>query len=689
VSIFATRGAKSIAGGPRIVMVATLGLRHVSDRSVRTAFALSLATLAGLAALSLRSIGRLIDTSQWVSHSEYVLDRIDDLQLAVARAESAARGYDLSGEERYRKPFDTAAEQAQLIINDLHASVEDAAQGRRIDALAAKVKAKLDFQRYKMQVRRESGLAAVTELFRSGQGQALMREVDRETDAIKAEQERLMAARARVERRSAEMSIAAVAAGSVIGICILIAVYMYLEREIARRRASEKRLMLLNRLYSVLSQVNQAIVRIRDREELFRETCRIAVEYGQLRMAWVGVVDAETGMVRPAAHWGVEDGYLAGVSISVADDASGRGPTGAALREGRVFVCRDIASDERMLPWRDAAIARGYRSAAAFPVQLDGKTACALTVYAADAGVFDEETLALLKEVAVDLSFALASIDQEAQRHAAEEQIRQMNADLELLVSERTTQLAEANRELAARNEELAHSSRMKSEFLARISHEFRTPLNAIVGFSDVLAEEPDGPLNESYREYIRHVRQGAHHLLDLVNDVLDLSRIEAGRIELRYEEFAAGDALSEALGATTALAEIKQIHVEAAADRDIRVYADRTRFKQILYNLLSNAVKFTPERGSVQVTVGREGGEVRIEVADTGVGIPIEEQSAIFREFHQVAPGAGGREGAGLGLAITKRLVELHGGRIWVESEPGHGSRFFFTVPAAQAATA
>ncbi len=688
MTIFATRGAKSSARGPKIVIVA-FGLRHVSEKAVRTAFAVALATLAVLAALSLRSIDRLIDTSRWVSHTEYVLDRIDDLLLAVARAESAGRGYDLSGEEAFRKPFDTAAQQAQLIINDLHASVDDPAQARRIDALAAKVNAKLDFHRYKMQLRRERGVAAVLELFKSGRGQALMRDVGREAAAIKAEQEGLVAARARVERRSAEMSIAAVAAGSVIGICILIAVYMYLEREIARRRASERRLMQLNRLYAVLSQVNQAIVRIRDREELFRETCRIAVEYGQLRMAWVGVVDAETGIVKPAAHWGVEDGYLSGIAISVANGSSSRGPTGTALREGQVFVCRDIANDERMLPWREAALQRGYRSSAAFPVQIDGETTCALTVYAADSGVFDEETLALLKEVAVDLSFALATIDQESRRRSAEEQIRQLNADLELLVAERTTQLAGANRELASRNEELAHSSRMKSEFLARISHEFRTPLNAIVGFSDVLAEEPDGPLNESYREYIQHVRQGAHHLLDLVNDVLDLSRIEAGRIELRYEEFAAGDALSEALGATSALAEIKQIRVEAAVDRDIRVYADRTRFKQILYNLLSNALKFTLEQGSVKVTVARDNGEVRIEVADTGVGIPLEEQTAIFREFHQVAPGAGGREGAGLGLAITKRLVELHGGRIWVESEPGHGSRFFFTVPAAQAAAA
>jgi signal transduction histidine kinase len=227
----------------------------------------------------------------------------------------------------------------------------------------------------------------------------------------------------------------------------------------------------------------------------------------------------------------------------------------------------------------------------------------------------------------------------------------------------------------------------MKSEFLARMSHEFRTPLNSIIGFSDLLAEEGEGTLGDAYADYVRHVSDGAHHLLVLVNDILDLSRIEAGRIDLRHEEFAAADAISEVISATRPLAEANHLELHSEASPGLLAYGDRTRFKQILYNLLSNAGKFTPIGGKVEVSAEPDYGEIRFCVSDTGIGIPREQQTAIFEEFTQVAPATSGvKEGAGLGLTITKRIVELHGGRIWVESTPGQGSCFFFTIPAARA---
>ncbi|HEX4166317.1 MAG TPA: HAMP domain-containing sensor histidine kinase [Bryobacteraceae bacterium] len=270
-------------------------------------------------------------------------------------------------------------------------------------------------------------------------------------------------------------------------------------------------------------------------------------------------------------------------------------------------------------------------------------------------------------------------------RQRSENDIRLMNEQLEKRVLERTSQLAEANRQLAKQNEDLTRASRMKSEFLARMSHEFRTPLNSIIGFSDLLAEEGEGPLGDAYADYVRHVSDGAHHLLALVSDILDLSRIEAGRIDLHHEEFAATDAIDEVLSVTGPLAEAKKIELGSQATSRLFAHGDRTRFKQILYNLLSNAVKFTPVAGRVQVSAEPDYGEIRFCVSDTGIGIPHEQQIAIFEEFNQVSPTTSGvKEGAGLGLTITKRIVELHGGRIWVESTPGEGSRFFFTIPAA-----
>jgi signal transduction histidine kinase len=229
-------------------------------------------------------------------------------------------------------------------------------------------------------------------------------------------------------------------------------------------------------------------------------------------------------------------------------------------------------------------------------------------------------------------------------------------------------------------------ANRLKSEFLASMSHELRTPLNAIVGFSSLLAEGVGGALTEKQERFIGHIKNGARHLLQLINDILDVSKIESGRVELTLESFGAAEALGEVLSIIKPLAAAKRIHLEASLGPNLSLWADRIRFKQIMYNLLSNAVKFTPEQRSIGVEMVRDPQCDRISVSDSGIGIPKEEQEAIFREFYQAGTTTEGvREGTGLGLAITKRLVELHGGKIWVESEPGRGSCFTFTLPIQQ----
>jgi PAS domain S-box-containing protein len=246
--------------------------------------------------------------------------------------------------------------------------------------------------------------------------------------------------------------------------------------------------------------------------------------------------------------------------------------------------------------------------------------------------------------------------------------------------------LAATNTELGLRNREVERATQMKSKFLASMSHELRTPLNAIVGFSDLLAEGTSGALNPKQKRFVDHIKQGSAHLLQLINDILDLSKIEAGQLELHSEEFFVKDALPEVLSTIDPLAMTKNIRLQQKLESKSLVKADRVRFKQILYNLLSNAVKFTPKGGQISIECVDDWDFVRVSVTDTGIGIRPEDQGVVFEEFRQVeGDAADTQQGTGLGLAITKRLVEQQGGQISLESELGKGSRFTFTLMAVE----
>ena len=262
------------------------------------------------------------------------------------------------------------------------------------------------------------------------------------------------------------------------------------------------------------------------------------------------------------------------------------------------------------------------------------------------------------------------------ERRMVEERLRRVQ-------EEYTQRLAETNAELEMTNRELERANRLKTEFLASMSHELRTPLHTIIGFSELLGEELEGPLNEKQKRFVQHIHKESLHLLELINDILDISKIEAGRLELRREAFDFASLVAESLASVRALAEAKSQQLEAALDVAPAVDADRLRIKQVLVNLLSNAIKFTPDGGRIRVEAGVQEASVAVSVSDTGVGIPEEELDFIFDKFHQVgATTKGVREGTGLGLAITKRLVEEHGGTIRVESQPKRGSTFIFTIP-------
>ena len=332
-------------------------------------------------------------------------------------------------------------------------------------------------------------------------------------------------------------------------------------------------------------------------------------------------------------------------------------PVGRGGASARAILTRSIVhiADVREDPeyaLQGVSQAAEFRSILAVPMLHDGKPIGAITVAGPEARPFPDKQIELLKTFADQAVIAIE------------------NVRLFSEIQDKTQQLEIANRH--------------KSEFLANMSHELRTPLNAVIGFSEVLIEKMFGEINPKQEEYLQDILSSGKHLLSLINDILDLSKIEAGRMELEAQPFDLPAALDNALTLIKERAARNSIGLEVHVDPRIgEILADERKVKQVLLNLLSNAVKFTPEGGKIIMSAVMNGEAVAVSVADTGIGIAAEDQETVFEEFRQVGTDyARKREGTGLGLALARRLVELHGGKLSLQSELGKGSTFTFTIP-------
>jgi signal transduction histidine kinase len=332
----------------------------------------------------------------------------------------------------------------------------------------------------------------------------------------------------------------------------------------------------------------------------------------------------------------------------------GEGATGqAASSRAPVQIQDTLEQQERAVSRVRPVLNRlGYRSLLTVPILREQQIMGGLTVWRRKVGEFEPEVVKLLQTFATQSALAIHN--------------------------------ARLFREIQAKGRELEAANRHKSEFLANVSHELRTPLNAIIGFSEVLLERLFGELNDKQNEYVDDILSSGRHLLSLINDILDLSKIEAGRMELEVTTFHLPDAIENALLLIRERASRHGIKLDRLVDDRIGDFTgDERKVKQVLVNLLSNAVKFTPEGGQIKVEATEGDSAVIVSVADTGIGIAKDDQEAIFEEFRQASGNyAQKREGTGLGLTLTRKFVELHGGKIWVESEVGKGSRFTFTLP-------
>ena len=332
----------------------------------------------------------------------------------------------------------------------------------------------------------------------------------------------------------------------------------------------------------------------------------------------------------------------------------GEGATGRATSTRCPVQVVDLLDEKEISGTRVRPIlARlGYRSVLAVPLLREARILGALTVWRKETGHFSPEVVNLLRTFATQSSLAI--------------------------------QNARLFREIEEKNYQVEAANRHKSEFLANMSHELRTPLNAIIGFSEVLGERMFGELNEKQAEYTDDILSSGRHLLSLINEILDLSKIEAGRVELELAQFDLPVAIDNARTFVRERAVKHGIRLDVDVDEGLGDYVgDERKVKQILLNLLSNAVKFTPEGGRIAIHARKTNSSVEISVSDTGIGIAPEDQATIFDEFRQVGGDyAHKKEGTGLGLTLAKKFIELHGGQIWVESEVGKGSTFTFTLP-------
>jgi signal transduction histidine kinase len=425
--------------------------------------------------------------------------------------------------------------------------------------------------------------------------------------------------------------------------------YAGLEQKVAERTRELKQSL---EEQQAMAEIIQAVNSSLDLRQVLTTVATHAADLSKSDMAAIAEVDAARPEFRISATYQMSDALVKafhGERITLEKGALGR----AAILKHPVQI-PDVLDDPDYT-FQKIAREEGFRAILSVPMIRDGRIVGGLSVFRKIPGRFADTESALLTTFANQCAIAIEN--------------------------------ARLFREIQDKSQQLELASRHKSQFLASMSHELRTPLNAILGFSEVLLERMFGELNPKQDEYLQDVLSSSRHLLSLINDILDLSKVEAGRMELELGRFDLPLALQNALTVVKERAGRQGITVALTIDpRLAEIVADERKVRQVLLNLLANAVKFTPPGGQITVEAAPVDGAVEISVTDTGVGIAPEEHATIFEEFRQVgADDARKHEGTGLGLALAKRFVELHGGAIWVNSEVGRGSTFTFSIPNRQ----
>ena len=643
-----------------------------------------------------RSIIEYRDTSLMVTHTHQVLEAIEEVRFGINALINSQRTYIITGKEYYLATNRLEEVRIRAVVVRIGVlTADNPRQMVRNTELLHLLEERLKLMNSNIALYRDRGFTAARDRILNGSADINMAALESMCDTMRAEELSLLKQRTDL----AEHKITkALTVGGLLVVFTLSGLPMMWWR--VRRTAQERQESALvvqesellrqiseslkcddniNKAYGdILTLINQDWFKV---EDLTQAALLQFNEYVSI-MAGVCYLTQKNRLI-PISSMGIPLPTAAGTIVQ------------EALKQNNIVRLCNIPADSML------CISCGVGSVVPteiIAVPLSVKNEIVAVIELASLHGFTETDLRIINRIAPQLGFGIKQrkLEQDikersAQLETANDELSAINdnslsLNTELQISNERLQLQQL--EITESNQRLEGVSRSKSDFLANMSHELRTPLNSVIGFSEVLQDQLFGTLNEKQQGYVNNILSSGRHLLSLINDILDLSKVEAGKMELELTDISLRDTLEASLMMLRekALKEGIAITMDLAPDADVQITADQRKLKQIMFNLLSNAVKFTPKGGTIDLIAIRDGDFIEITVADNGIGIREEDIAKLFQPFTQLESiFTKTFQGTGLGLALNRQLVELHGGRIWVESTLGIGSRFSFTIPLEQ----
>jgi len=713
----------------------------MGNRLVLAGFVMATAILVFVGWLSYRNTARFAEAAQWREHTYEVLNSLDNAVGRLSDAETGQRGYLLTGEEGYLDPYRAAITNADQTIGSLKSLTSDNPnQQKRIQRLEPLIARKLAELQRTIDLRKNEGLAAANRVVLEGSGKQAMDQIRAIIAEMANDEKDLLRVRTQQANESAATSVRTIVIGTLLSISLLVLCFGLLQRELSERKKAQEALAKSEQWSSTtLASIGDAVIAtdmngaVTFLNPVAQSLTGWSLEEARRKSMDLvfDIVNAETRLpVENPVKKVFREGKIVGLAHHTVllsksgeefdiEDSAAPILTDRGEEFGVVLVFRDITEKKRaekatkqqkeLLQLILESIADGVVVADSNGKFLLFNTAAerVLGIGATDATpdqwsdrygsylpdavtLYPSDELPLVRAMrgenvdAAEVFIRNAKVPEGRLLSITGRPLRGENGALRggVVVFHDITLQKRAQEVLVQAKEEAENATKFKDQFLSTMSHELRTPLNAVLGFSDLLADERYGSLNDRQQRYVSHIHTGGKHLLELITDILDISKIEAGRMELTLEDVTVASAFSEVISALYPLAEKKSQALLQQVEPNLHVHADAMRFKQVLMNLVGNAIKFTREGGRIEIAAHHVDNQVRVEVRDNGPGIPPEQQQRIFEAFFRLTESGSATEGTGLGLAITARLVELHGSKLGIESQPGAGACFYFSLP-------